>query len=312
MHVILLGTAAGGGFPQWNCWCPGCRIARADPVRATPRTQSSIAASADGERWILVNASPDVRDQVRRIPGSTPDPAVRRDVPIEAVALTDAELDHSLGLLLLREGRTLSVYLAPPTAAVLEQDSRILPTARAFATVSLVPLTLDHKVPVRDRAGVETGLTLEAFAVAGDAPRFATSNAVGSTVGLMLRDHAGSTTAYVPGCGAIDEALADRLQQAEVVLFDGTFWSDEELIALDIAPTRAREMGHVPIDGADGSLAMLSRLPARTRVYTHINNTNPILIADSAERRVLDAAGIVVGCDGMVVSTGASPTPCGR
>lgn len=306
MYLILLGTAAGGGFPQWNCWCPGCRIARADPARAMPRTQSSIAVSEDGERWILINASPDVRDQVRRLPRPTPDPTVRRDVPIEAVALTDAELDHSLGLLLLREGRALSVYAAPPTLAVLERDSRILPTTRAFATVSLVPLPLDREVAVRDRAGVETGLTLEAFAVAGDAPRFATSDGVGATIGVMVRDRAGSAAAYVPGCGAIDPPLVDRLRQAEIVLFDGTFWSEEELVALDIAPTGAREMGHVPINGAEGSLAMLSRLPARTRVYTHINNTNPVLIEHSEERRAVDAAGVIVGHDGLALSTATS------
>jgi pyrroloquinoline quinone biosynthesis protein B len=270
-----------------------------------PRTQSSIAVSEDGERWILINASPDIRDQVRRLPRPTPDPAVRRDVPIEAVALTDAELDHSLGLLLLREGRALSVYAASPTLAVLERDSRILPTTRAFAAVSLVPLPLDREVAVRDRAGAETGLTLEAFAVAGDAPRFATSDGVGSIVGMMVRDRAGSAAAYVPGCGAIDLPLVERLRQAEIVLFDGTFWSEEELVALDIAPTRAREMGHVPINGADGSLAMLSRLPARTRVYTHINNTNPVLIEHSDERRTVDAAGVIVGHDGMMLSTAA-------
>jgi pyrroloquinoline quinone biosynthesis protein B len=309
MHLILLGTAAGGGFPQWNCWCPGCRIARDDPARAVPRTQSSIAVSADGERWILINASPDVRDQLRGLRRPAPDPAVRRNVPIETVVLTDGELDHSVGLLLLREGRMLSVYATRPTLAVLERDSRILPTVRAFATVSLVPLTLDRAVSVQDRAGAETGLTLEAFAVAGNAPRFATSDDVGSTVGVILRDRAGSTAAYVPGCGAIDQALVDRLRSAEIVLFDGTFWSDEELVTLDIAPTRAREMGHVPIGGADGSLAMLSGLPARARVYTHINNTNPVLIEDSNERRIVGAAGIIVGCDGMMLSTGVSGTP---
>jgi pyrroloquinoline quinone biosynthesis protein B len=297
--VILLGTAAGGGFPQWNCWCPGCRIARSDPARAHPRTQSSIAVSSDGQRWLLINASPDVREQIGRIPGGRPARDEIRHVPVDAVAVTDAELDHTIGLLVLREARAMTVYATGAATAVLERDSRILPTVQAFATVTLGSLVLDAPVAVRGRAGVEIGLTLEAFAVAGDAPRFASVAGPGSTVGLMIRDRSGSTAVYIPGCGAMDAVVTQRLRRADLVLFDGTFWSDDELVALGVSTQHARAMGHLPISGSEGSLSELATLPASTRVYTHINNTNPILIEDSPERRAVDAAGVVVGADGM-------------
>jgi len=301
MKVILLGAAAGGGFPQWNCWCPGCRTARADPARARPRTQSSIAVSGDGTRWVLINASPDVREQLARIARPTPPPGVVRDVPIEGVVVTDAELDHTIGLLLMREARAMRVYATAEVTRVLERDSRILPTLRAFAAVSLVPLVLDSPVTLRDRAGDDAGLTVEAFAVHGDLPRFAGAESAGSTVGLLLSDGAGATVAYIPGCGAIDAAVMDRCRRADAVLFDGTFWSDDELEALGISGSRARQMGHVPIGGADGSLAVLSGLSARHRIYVHINNTNPILIEGSSERQAVEARGVVVGVDGLAI-----------
>jgi pyrroloquinoline quinone biosynthesis protein B len=257
--------------------------------------------SADGARWLLVNASPDVREQLTQIPRASPAKGVMRDVPVEGVILTDAELDHSIGLLLMREGRALTVHATAGTAEVLERDSRILPTVRAFAAVSVVPLPIDQELTVRDRAGNDVGLTIEAFAVSGDAPRFAASGASGLSVGLMVRDGAGAVAAYIPGCGAIDAPVRKRLSRADAVLFDGTFWSDDEMIALGISSSRGRDMGHVPIAGIDGSLSVLAGLQARVRIYTHINNTNPILIEDSPERRAVDGAGVTVGVDGMMV-----------
>lgn len=304
MQIVLLGTAAGGGVPQWNCWCPTCRAARRQPDRVHPRTQSSIAISADGIQWFLGNASPDVREQLRRLPGPTAeDPEVVRQVPLEAVVLTDAELDHSLGIVLLREARSLGLYATAATADILERDSHLLPVTRAFASVTVTPLLLDTAVPLLDRAGKATGLSAEAFAVHGDPPRFAGADHPGHTVGLLLHDEAtGGTAAYVPGCGAIDDALVTRLRRAQAVLFNGTFWADDELLALGISPLSARAMGHVPISGPDGSLALLNQLPARVRVYTHINNSNPILLEDSAPRTAVRAAGVVVGDDGMTLS----------
>ena len=304
MQIILLGTAAGGAVPQWNCWCPTCRTARADPGRVHPRSQSSIAVSPDGVRWFLINASPDVRHQLARLAGAGPvSSAGVRHVPIEAVVLTDAELDHSLGIMLLREARTLAVYATDATMHILEHDSRVLPTTRAFAAVRVSPLVMGQTVPLRDRGGAASGLTAEAFPVAGDSPRFASDESPGHTIGLIVRDGAtGGSVAYVPGCGALDETLAGHLRGATAVLFDGTFWQDDELSALGISPSSAREMGHVPISGPGGSLAMMAALPARFRIYTHINNSNPILDEQSAPRAAVDAAGIVVGDDGMSIT----------
>lgn len=314
MHVILLGTAAGGAFPQWNCWCPTCRVARTNPALAHPRSQSSIAVSSDGTRWFLVNASPDVREQLARLPTPTPTPTPNptplgrakggsvRHVPFEAVLLTDAELDHSLGVVLLREAGTISLYATDAVARVLEHDSHVLPTARAFATVTVAPLPMDEVVPLRDRHAAESALTVEAFAIRGDPPRFARHDEPGHTVGLLIRDKAaGTTLVYVPGCAALDAPVLEHLRRADGVLFDGTFWTDDELSTLGISALSARQMGHLPISGPGGSLEALAKLPARVRVriYTHINNSNPILIEDSAARMTVEAAGVRVGDDGM-------------
>jgi len=316
MQVMLLGTAAGGGFPQWNCWCPACALARSDPARARPRTQSSVAVSADGRRWFLVNASPDVREQLARLPLPSP-PAggsrLTRHVPIEGVVLTDAELDHSLGIALLREARRLRVYATAAVSDTLERDSRLLPVTRAFADVAVTELVLTVPVALHLTDGAESGLTVEAFAVPGDPPRFASGNLAGHTVGLLFRDGAGATCAYVPACGALDDSLLARLARASLVLFDGTFWSADELVALGIGDRRAQDMGHVPIGGLGddgtrgGSLERLATLPGWV-VYTHINNTNPVLIEDSPQRSAVEGAGLTVGEDGMrftVPATGA-------
>ena len=295
MHVILLGTAAGGGFPQWNCSCTGCRAARADPAAAQPRTESSVAVSADGHRWFLLNASPDVRTQIALLP-EEPSAGPRR-LPIEGIILTDAELDHTIGILLLREGRHLPLYATEAVAHILERDSHLLPVVRAFAdapVTSLVPWT---PFALSDRDGRPSGLTVEAFPVAGDAPRFASADVAGSTVGLLIRD-ATSCCAYVPAIGALDGTTLDQLRAASVVLFDGTFWTDDELIALGVGQRTARAMGHIPISGPDGSLTTLAALPSRV-VYLHLNNTNPVLLEQSAERAAVAAAGLAVGADGM-------------
>ncbi|HWA59102.1 MAG TPA: pyrroloquinoline quinone biosynthesis protein PqqB [Gemmatimonadales bacterium] len=296
MELVLLGTAAGGGFPQWNCWCPTCRVARTDPRRAHPRTQSSVAVSNDGRRWFLLNASPDVHRQLTRIDGVAPDGM--RHVPVEGIVATDAELDHTLGVALLREARDLQLFASRAVLEVLAEDSRVLPVTQAFATVAITELPLEQAVPLRYRDGSDAGLRVTAFPVAGDPPRFARREVPGHTVGLMLEDGQGRA-AFVPGCGALDAPLLDRLGRADLLLFDGTFWSDRELVDLGIGTRTARQMDHLPISGPEGSLAALSRLPCRQRVYTHINNSNPVLIEDSPERRAVESAGLVVGDDGM-------------
>jgi pyrroloquinoline quinone biosynthesis protein B len=298
MHAILLGSAAGGGFPQWNCHCPVCRVGRTNPRAAHSRRQSSLAISADGHRWFLVNASPDVHAQLALLP-FFPSDAVRH-VPIDGIILTDAELDHSLGIALLREGRALALYCTDGVHEILERGSSILPLTRFFARVTVTSLSPGKAVELRGRDGEPVGLSIEVWPVAGDPPRFAAGEPTAHTVGILVRDeHTQGALAFVPGCGGLDAATIDWLAQADVVLFDGTFWSDDELIALGISDSTATTMGHVPISGTDGSLFPLARIPSRRRVYTHINNTNPVLLEDSPERAAVVSAGLEIGADGM-------------
>ncbi|HEX6432997.1 MAG TPA: pyrroloquinoline quinone biosynthesis protein PqqB [Gemmatimonadales bacterium] len=298
MRIVLLGTAAGGGFPQWNCWCPTCRAARAEPHRAYPRTQSSAAVSADGERWFLLNASPDVRQQLSCLPG--PLPTEIRHGPVEGVALTDAELDHTLGIVLLREGRLLNLYATDSVRSILEHDSSILPVTRAFADVRVMPLPIGDRTPLRYRDDTASGLTVEPFPVAADPPRFASRAGPGHTTGFLIRDGAtGGSCGYVPGCGELTEPLLEQLSSVDLLFFDGTFWQDDELIALGIGDRSARAMDHLPVSGVGGSLMQLAELAVPHKIYTHINNTNPILMEDSPERAAVEQAGLMVGRDGM-------------
>jgi len=301
VHIVLLGTAAGGGFPQWNCWCPTCRTARISPHRALRRRQSSAGVSLDGERWFLLNASPDVHDQLDCLPG--PVPAGVRHVPVEGIVTTDAELDHTLGIVLLREARHLQLVATASVRRILEHDSRILPVTRAFARVEVTEMKLGQSTPLAYRSGEFSGITVEPFEVPAGTPRFSEEGTPGHTVGLIVLDgESGGSCAYVPGCGELDEALLDRLGGTDLVLFDGTFWTDDELISLGIGDRRAREMDHQPISGPSGTLSRLSRLARPKKVYTHINNTNPILLEDSAERAIVERAGLTVGADGMTFS----------
>jgi pyrroloquinoline quinone biosynthesis protein B len=223
-----------------------------------------------------------------------------RHVPVEGVVLTDAELDHTLGVLLLREGRELQVYATGAVQRIVERDTRIIPVARAFAEVRVEALPVGGQVPLTYRDGCASGLSVESFAVPAGPPRFAEDDHPGHTIGLLIRDGStGGVCAFVPGCGGLEPALLETLARADLVLFDGTFWTDDELIALGIGTRTAREMDHLPISGPDGSLERLATLPSRHRVYTHINNTNPMLIEDSAERREVERRGLAVGLDGM-------------
>ena len=299
MHIRLLGTAAGGGFPQWNCHCHTCETARTNPALARPRTQSSVAVSADGDHWFVLNASPDIRAQLETLPQQQSN-GVRR-VPFEAIVLTDAELDHSLGLALVRECREMTLYCTSAVHDILEGDSRLLPVIRAFATVSVHPLSIGTRAELLHRDGKPSGLTVEAVPLAGGSPRFSNVSAPGVVSALLIRDSAGSMLAYVPCCESVDGALREVLSTANVLLFDGTFWSDRELIDLGISERSATEMGHLPISGAFGTLEALSGITWGERIFVHINNTNPMLIETSEERKEVEAAGFQVGYDGMEI-----------
>jgi pyrroloquinoline quinone biosynthesis protein B len=221
-------------------------------------------------------------------------------VPVEGIVTTDAELDHTLGIVLLREARRLQLYSTSAVRSILEQESRLLPVTRAFAQVEVTEMPLGNAIPLRYRDGQASGISVEPFAVPAGPPRFAPTAAAGHTVGLILRDEAtGGSCAFVPGCGDLDHSLLERFEETDLLLFDGTFWSDDELVALGIGDRRAREMDHLPVSGADGSLARLAGLTRPAIVYTHINNTNPILLEDSPEREAVERAGLRVGADSM-------------
>src|SRR5882762_9316068 len=279
MRIIILGSAAGGGVPQWNCRCPNCIDARHD---ARGRTQSSVAVSADGERWVLLNASPDLRMQLAAHRELWP--RSLRGSPIASVVLTDGEIDHTLGLLLLRESTArLPVYAPGGVTALLGNEWPLYRVLSSYAGVE--PRTLEEGRPLAltDGAGEALGVSCSATAV-----------------GLRLTDErTGGTLAYVPTAGAVDDAVRQVAGGADLLLFDGTFWSDDELSAAGVDAPTAREMGHLPVGGAGGSLALLPRLDAKRVALVHINNTNPILCRSSAERAQVEAAGIVVGEDAM-------------
>jgi pyrroloquinoline quinone biosynthesis protein B len=223
-----------------------------------------------------------------------------RHVPIEGIVTTDAELDHTLGIVLLREARRLQLYATPAVRSILERDSRVLLVTRAFAEVEVTETPPGKLTPLRYRGGDGSGITIEPFAVPAGPPRFAPEAQAGHTVGLVLHDEAGGgSCAFVPGCGDLDQTLLDRLEQTDLLLFDGTFWTDDELIGLGISDRRGREMDHLPVSGPDGSLSRLAGLSRPRKVYTHINNTNPMLLEDSPEREAVERAGLAVGADGM-------------
>lgn len=221
-------------------------------------------------------------------------------MPVEGIVVTDAELDHTVGILLLREARHLQLCATPAVLQVLEEDSRILPVTRAFAEVKATAMHPGSSLSLCYRDGGDSGLEVESFTVPAGPPRFARADMPGHTVGLVVRDTAtGASCAFVPGCGRLDPALLARLGEADLVLFDGTFWTDDELIGLGIGERTARQMDHLPISGPDGSLEQLAELPSRHKVYSHINNTNPMLVEDSAERALVERHGLRVGADGM-------------
>ncbi|WP_027284618.1 pyrroloquinoline quinone biosynthesis protein PqqB [Rubritepida flocculans] len=306
LRVIVLGAAAGGGFPQWNSAGPGCRRARAGDPAARPRTQAGLAVSADGARWLLINASPDLRQQIAATPALHPRPAPLRNSPIAAVALTGAEVDTVMGLLHLRERHAFRLYGAAPSLAVLAEN----PIFRALdpALVPREALPLDQPLAPRDAAGAPLGLTLTAYVVPGKLPLFAEQEGAdpgmtqaGETIGLALSAGAG-TLHVIPGCAMMTPALAARLRGAEAVLFDGTLWTDEEMIALGAGPKTGRRMGHMPISGPGGTLEAFAELGVRRRILIHLNNTNPALLEDSPERAQLAREGWEVAEDGMEFS----------
>jgi pyrroloquinoline quinone biosynthesis protein B len=301
MNIVVLGSSAGGGFPQWNCNCRNCAGLRNGTVRATARTQSSIAVSSNGTDWVLINASPDILTQIRATPALQPARA-RRDSGIAAVMLMDAQIDHVTGLLMLREGRQLPLYC---TAQVWRELNDGLPLARVlshYCGVDRHALPLDGSVHV---PGID-GIRFTPLALTSKAPPYSDHRNdphPGDNIGLLIEDDAsGKSVFYAPGLGAIEPHVEAALRKADCVLVDGTFWRADEMIELGLSHKTAADMGHLPQAGEGGMIAVLDRVQARRKVLIHINNTNPILDDDSEQRALLARHGIEVAFDGMEIT----------
>jgi pyrroloquinoline quinone biosynthesis protein B len=308
VKIIILGSGAGGGFPQWNCNCVHCRGARAGAPGYVARTQCSLAVSSDGARWLLLDASLDLRQQIAATPSLWP-PAdgARRASPIKAVVVTSGDVDHIAGLLTLREREAFDLHAADRVLRTLEA-SRIFDIL-APDVVARRELRLDERTPI-EGAGEPLGLEVEAFAVPGkialyleDANAEGFGTRAGDTVGLRISEtETGKSFCYIPGCAAIDAPLAARLRGAELVFFDGTLWHDREMIDQGLMPKTGSRMGHLNMSGPEGSIAAFAALDVRRKVYVHINNSNPTLDAASPERARAEAAGWTIGEDGMEFS----------
>ena len=304
MFIRVLGSAAGGGFPQWNCGCPNCRGLREGTIRAQARTQECVAVSADGAAWLLLNCSPEIRQQIEGFPGLHP--RGPRDSPIAAILVTNGDLDHCLGLLSLRESHPLVVYATEPVRRGFVEDNVLYRTLERFpGQVTWRTLKLGGDEAIVGPDGRPTGLAVTPLAVPGKPPihlEHRAPPAPEDNIGVRVREQAtGRVLAYCSAAAAVTDDMRRALDGADAVFFDGTFWSSDELPALGLGTKRAEEMAHLPVGGPGGSLARLAGLRARRRVYIHINNTNPMLRDDSAERAQVDAAGWEIAGDGMEV-----------
>ena len=301
MRIHVLGSAAGGGFPQWNCNCRLCHGVRSGTINARPRTQSSIALSGDETNWLLCNASPDVLTQLRAFPALQPARTIR-DTAIRAVLLIDAQIDHTTGLYMLREHRQpLEIWCTEPVREDLERGNPLFKLLEHYCGVAWRRVPMDGTA--FEIAGVP-GLRFTALPLLSNAPPYSPHRdkpVAGDNIGVVVEDIAtGKRLFYAPGLGEIESHATAAMQRADCVMVDGTCWRDDEMIALGLSKKRARDMGHRAIDGAAGMLAALARLPAATRkILIHINNTNPVLDEDGAEFAQVRAAGVELAYDGM-------------
>ncbi len=304
MKLIVLGSAAGGGFPQWNSFADGCRRARSGDPSARARTQTSLAISADGDRWFVLNAAPDLRAQIQATPALWPNHGLRSS-PIAGTVLTGGDVDAIAGLLHLRERHRFNLYAAQSVLGVLAAN-RIFEVLSPDC-VTRHALTLETPAALVDPEHGDTGLQVRPFAVPGkvplylEGPNFDAGKFVedDTTIGLELWHGDGPRAFFIPGCATMTPALANRLTGAALVLFDGTLWTDDEMIRLGLGAKSGRRMGHMSIAGNDGVIAAFSDLGVGRRVLVHINNSNPVLLEDSTERRAATAAGWEVAFDGM-------------
>ena len=305
MKLLVLGSAAGGGFPQWNCNCRNCDGVRCGSVRAQPRTQSSIAVSVNGSDWVLFNASPDILTQIRAHPCLQPARALR-DTGIAGVVLIDAQVDHTTGLFMLREGKPLDVWCTPQVHEDLTTGNPVFHVLSHFCTVRWQPLRVEP--PAAFTIPAAEGLRFTPVPLASKAPPYSPhrhETHAGDNIGVLIEDTAsGKTLFYAPGFGEMQPHLEPYLAESDCVLLDGTFWTDDEMIRLGLSRHTARAIGHLPQSGPGGMLELLARFDKPRKILIHINNTNPILDEDSPEHAVLRRAGVELAWDGMLIDTG--------
>lgn len=301
MRVKVLGSAAGGGFPQWNCACSQCSRLREGSFPGVPRTQTQLAWNGAPGHWTLLNASPDLRAQIEATPELWPDG--ERNSPIGDVILTGAEVDQTLGLLLLREFHPFRVHATASVRRLLTEDNSLFGVLARFAGQ-----VCWNDIPL-ERPFSAGGAFLEALSIAGSFPgfvrseRLAESNPAEAVIGLLVSpDRGGRTLAFLPGIGYASDFLLERLEACDMVLFDGTFWSDDEPLRIPGVTRTARQMGHLPVSGAGGTLERLTALRRPRKIFIHINNTNPMLDQESAAYRMVRESGWEVAWDGMEIT----------
>jgi len=301
MEVVVLGSAAGGGFPQWNCNAPLSKAARDGSIQTKWRTQASIAVSADGERWLLINASPDLRQQLMQTQVLWPREAPRHS-PIDAVLLTSGEIDHVAGLLSLRESQRFTLLATPAILDILGENTIFGALNPDYVARQTFPLGKPFEP---NGAHGPLGLTVEAFPVPGKVPLFLEGRNQGNlggmpeeTVGLEIAA-GGARFHYIPGCARMTPELRTRLTGSALVFFDGTLWQNNEMIDLGIGQKTGARMGHMNISGADGTIAAFADLDVKRKLFIHVNTTNPVLDEGSPERAEIRAKGWDVAEDGM-------------
>jgi len=301
MKIRVLGAGAGGGFPQWNCNCHNCRRIRRGEMNGKPRTQSSIAVSTDNRNWLLINASPDIRAQLEAFPAIQPQQGIR-DTGIKAILLIDSQIDHTTGLLMLREGKPLDIYCSEMVRQDLTTGFPVFNMLSHYCTVN------HHPVPTDGGSFTIPGIADLRFytqALKSKAPPYSPHRHDphdGDNIGLIVEQiTTGNKLFYSPGLGEIEPHVLDAMRNADCVMVDGTFWTDDEMCTQQISQKRARQIGHLPQSGEGGMIEVLSGIGAERKILIHINNTNPILDEDSAERQILDANGIEVAFDGMEI-----------
>jgi len=295
MHIKILGSAAGGGFPQWNCNCRNCESLRAGTFAGKSRTQTEVAISSDDCAWFLLNASPDLRLQIEATPALHPRNA-GRDSPISSVLLTSGDIDQVAGLLSLRELQPFRIYCTPSIRRILQEDNSMFAMLnRVPDQVSWIDISCDGRFSLHGERGV--GVDCDVFSLGDRFPAYVSHERIASLkseealLGAILTSSSGKRLAYMPAVPDIDDSLLRRLDEADLLLFDGTFWSDDELIRVQGGGSTAREMGHVPISGAEGSLRKLAGLRGPRKVLVHVNNTNPVLDESGPEYAEVRAAG---------------------